>query len=543
MGRELSSLEDALAVIRDLSAFIHKQAEEILNLKKELAATRAEIITLKTENAALKKQNAKLEYENAWLKRQIFGSKSERFLPTADQSGLLPGFEETSEPVVSVELQTVAEHTRKVREKNGWDEIPADLPREDRIIDIPAEKRQGMELIGYEDSERLAVRSGLYVIRYRRAKYAASGDPLQGVRTAPAPGDYFNSPSGKTKYDVSIPAKVIADKTEHSIPLERQVKMFASEGVQIAPSTLAHLFKNGAQSLKVLYDRMVELIMECEVLHVDETFLKLAVPGHGKCKTAYFWCRMTGIGPPMVAFHFSPSRSQDVAQLLLGDYSGTIIRDSYVGYENLSCEAACCWSHMRRRVFDAHKAGFVKSARMLDMIRDLYRLERIAKDKAEAKGSETALFQARKTVRRESQKIVDNIFALCREWQHNELPSSPLAKAATYALNIENELKKFLDDPKLNLDNNPAEIQMRRIAIGRRNWLFTGSETGGQNLAILFSFAATCKANGVNYRQWLEDILIRINTTPASQIDSLLPQNWDLQPTLKYPGKATQTRL
>ena len=148
------------------SAFIDKQAEEILNLKKELAATRAEIIPLKTENAALKKQNAKLESENAWLKRQIFGSKSERFLPTADQSGLLPGFEETSEPVVSVELQTVAEHTRKVREKNGWDEIPADLPREDRIIDIPAEKRQGMELIGYEDSERLAVRSGLYVIPF-----------------------------------------------------------------------------------------------------------------------------------------------------------------------------------------------------------------------------------------------------------------------------------------------------------------------------------------------------------------------------------------
>ena len=530
MGRELSSLEDALAVIRDLSAFIHKQAEEILNLKKELAATRAEIIPLKTENAALKKQNAKLEYENTWLKRQIFGSKSERFLPVTDQSVLLPGFDETSESAVSAELQTIAEHTRKVREKNGWEEIPADLPREDRIIDIPEEKRQGMELIGYEDSERLAIRSGLYVIRYRRAKYAASGDPLQGVRTAPAPGDYFNSPSGKTKYDVSIPAKVIADKTEHSIPLERQVKMFASEGVQIAPSTLAHLFKNGAQSLKVLYDRMVELIMECEVLHVDETFLKLAVPGHGKCKTAYFWCRMTGIGPPMVVFHFSPSRSQDVAQLLPGDYSGTIIRDSYIGYEKLACEAACCWAHYRRRVFNAHKADFVKSTRMLDMIRDLYRIERAARNKAEAKGSETALFQARKIARRDSRKIVDDIFALCREWQQNELPSSSLAKAATYALNIENELKKFLDDPKLNLDNNPAEIQMRRISIGRRNWLFTGSETGGQNLAILFSFAATCKANAVNYRQWLEDVLIRINTTPASLIDTLLPQNWKFQP-------------
>lgn len=101
--------------------------------------------------------------------------------------------------------------------------------------------------------------------------------------------------------------------------------------------------------------------MKCEILHVDETFLKLAVPGHGKCKTVYFWCRMTGVGPPMVAFHFSPSRSQDVAQLLPGDYSGTIIRDSYIGYEKLACEAACCWAHYRRRVFNAIKQVLLKA--------------------------------------------------------------------------------------------------------------------------------------------------------------------------------------
>ena len=142
MEREISTLEDALAAIRELSALIHKQAEEILNLKKELAAARAEIITLKSENAALKaenavvrsenaalkKQNAKLEYENAWLKRQIFGSKSERLLPGADQSGLLPGFDGTNESEVPAESQTIAEHTRKVRKKNGWEEIPSDLP-------------------------------------------------------------------------------------------------------------------------------------------------------------------------------------------------------------------------------------------------------------------------------------------------------------------------------------------------------------------------------------------------------------------------------
>lgn len=472
----------------------------------------------------MKAHNTKLEYENAWLKRQIFGSKSERLLSEMDQAVMLPGFEEDIE--AEPEAQTVAEHTRKTREKSGWEQIPEDIPREDRIIDLPEEKRQGMVLIGYDDSERLAIRSGLYVIRYRRAKYADPNDVLKGVLTAPAPGDYFDSPSGKTKYDVSIAAKVIADKTEHAIPLERQSKMFGSEGVAIAPSTLEYLFKNGAHSLTVLYSWMVELIMQCEILHVDETFVKLIVPGHGKCKTAYLWCRMTGTDPPMMAFHFSPSRSKDVAQFLLGDYSGTIIRDSYAGYRDLPCEAACCWSHLRRRIFEAHEAGFNQAMPLLNMIRDLYRIEREAKDKAEAKGTETALFQARKTARRDSRKIVDDIFELCRKLQQSELPSTPVAKAVNYALNIENELKKFLDNPQLNIDNNPAEAQCRTISLIRKNSLFAASEAGGQNLAILYSFAATCKANSVNYRQWLEDVLVRINTTPASQIDSLLPLNW-----------------
>ena len=327
-----ATLADALAAIRELEKLVQKQAVEIANLQTALATAWAEIATLKSENA--------------WLKRQVFGSKSERFIPRADQSVLLPGFEEEPDPQPA--MQSVAEHTRKVREQNGWDQIPADIPREDRIIDVPEEKRRGMELIGYEDSERLAVRSGLYVIRYRRAKYADPKDALRGVVTAPAPGDFFNSPSGRTKYDVSIAAKVIADKTENWIPLERQSKIFGGEGVPIAPSTLEHLFKNGAASLSILYSRMIELIMACEILHVDETFLKLIVPGNGKCKNAYLWCRMTGIGPPMLAFHFSPSRSQDVAEALLGDYSGTIIRDSYIGYHELSCEAACCWAHLRR---------------------------------------------------------------------------------------------------------------------------------------------------------------------------------------------------
>jgi len=139
----------------------------------------------------------------------------------------------------------------------------------------------------------------------------------------------------------------------------------------------------------------------------------------------------------------------------------------------------------------------------LTMIRELYKIESAAKKNAEEKGTETALFQARKKGRRDSEKIVKDFFGLCRDLRESQIPSSPVAQAATYALNIENELKEFLENPQLNIDNNPAEAMQRAVSIGRRNWLFTGSEAGGQNLAILYSFSNTCKANDVNFRNWI----------------------------------------
>ena len=108
----------------------------------------------------------------------------------------------------------------------------------------------------------------------------------------------------------------------------------------------------------------------------------------------------------------------------------------------------------------------------------------------------------------------------------SEIPSSPLSKAANYALKLEAELSLFLKNPKLNIDNNPAENAIRPIALGRKNWLFAGSEGGGQNLAVMESFAASCKANNVNFRVWLEDVLVRLSSTPASAIDTLLPHLW-----------------
>ena len=347
---------------------------------------------------------------------------------------------------------------------------------------------------------------------------------MRGVVTAPAPGDVFDSVSGRTRYDISFVAKVAADKVENAIPLERQARMFSSDGLPVAPSTLEDLYKRTADALLPLYERMVDRIMQCDILHADETFIKLMVKGAKKCKQAYLWCRLTGVGPPMIAFHFSPSRSRDVAKSLLGDYSGTIIRDSYAAYEKLDCEVACCWAHARRRFLQAVENGYGKAEPLLKIIQELYQIERVAKERAEKKGTETALFQERKNARRQSQKLVQEFFAQCRVLKESERPSSPVAQAISYALNIEAELKKFLKDSRLNIDNNPAERLNRGIAIIRKNCLFAGSEAGGQRLAILYSFAATCKANGICFRKWLEDVLPRLNATPAEQIDSLIPK-------------------
>ena len=130
-----------------------------------------------------------------------------------------------------------------------------------------------------------------------------------------------------------------------------------------------------SSTLKILYERMVSLIRHCEILHADETHIKLVEKGRKKCRQAYFWCQMAGVGPPMVTFHFAPTRSKDVAELLLGNYSGTIIRDSYVGYSGLACEAACCWAHVRRKFFDAREAGYLHAEEFLKLIGNLYRIE------------------------------------------------------------------------------------------------------------------------------------------------------------------------
>ncbi len=468
-----------------------------------------------------------LQRQNDWLKRQLFGAKSEKLKPV---DTLTPDLflQESSAVEEPIKIETVQSHERKKRDKNGWGEMPEDLPREVEIIDVPEDERVGMELIGYDESERYARRETRYFIKViKRAKYADPADATRGVVTARAAGDFLDSASGKTKFDVSFVAGVVSDKIENHLPIYRQAEIMAREGVPVNRSTLQSLFSGAARQLEVLYDRQNELIHQCDVIHGDETPIRLLEPGKGKCKTAFMWVKMTGVGPPLVSFHFANSRKKEVAEELYKDYYGTIIRDNYAGYTDLAAEHAGCWAHVRRKFFEANEAGYSVAEGILNLLRNLYTLEREAKQRSEAKDSEASLFNERKRARRLSANLVKEFFTMCTAIQGGEIPGSPLAKAVNYALNQRESLEKFLKDPRLNIDNNPAENVIRPLALGRKNWLFAGNEAGGKHLAMLAGLAATCHKNNVNFRRWLEHILVKLSITPASEIDSLLPHRWN----------------
>ncbi|MFA6716919.1 MAG: IS66 family transposase [Victivallaceae bacterium] len=501
------------------------------------------------QNANLNLQNAncqltatveELRQQLDWFKRQLFGQKSERFVDPDPDAPLLPGFEEAPAPP-EPEKETVNYERRKHRNQSGWQKLPDDLPREEVIIKLPEEERFGpdgqeLKLIGYDVFERLAWRNSYFVKVFKREKYADPNDATFGVVTAPHPGDPLDGKSGKSKFDASFIAQMITEKCLDYLPLYRQQERLARVGIDVHRSTLCRLFGGTADLLTPLYERHVELILECEIIHADESSMKMLAPGTGKCQTAWLWCRMTGIGPPLTAFAFDLSRSGESAKKYLGEYQGTVIADQYDAYiqcendEECSLDLAGCWAHARRYFEKALPVHQEEAGKLLKMIQQLYMVERQAKEQAAERGTEKALFECRQKLRAKvSRDIVDRIFRECDGLKLNDEPSSFICKAANYALNAQTRLRRFLSNPKINIDNNPAENAIRPIALGRKNYLFAGNETGGQNLAMLLSLLVTCKQNKKNPQAWLEDVLNRILTTPAREIDSLLPHLW--QPT------------
>lgn len=490
-------------------------------LLKEITVRDEKIIQLDQENHFLKEQLA-------WFKRQIFGKRSEREVSSLNtQQLLLEGFE--SPAAKEEEKKTIPSHLRKKPNRDGMDKItlPDDLPVKTTMLDIPEEKKvcreTGVPLvqIGVEVSHKLAHEPGSYYIKeIIRPKYAHPQREENGILTADLPDSLLP----RCRADESLLAEIITKKFADHLPLYRIAEILKREGIGISRKLLSQWVVRSAKALKPLYDEMLKRVLSSNNIFIDETPVKLWETE--KCKQAYMWVVVGGCeaNPPYRIYEFKEDRCHHNVLDILKNYRGGLHSDKYAGYQKLAEQKIITWfpcfSHIRRKFFEAEAGDPVLRKWILRKIRYLFMLERVAW----ARSPEDRL-----KIRQEKEapiidELIDKIKA--RLVDGKILPKSKLKEAMGYFCGLIPYLKNYTKDAFARLDNNVAERAVRPLAVGRKNWLFFGSPDGGEAGAILFSLVQTCRGLGINPREYLEDVMRRIMGHNSQKLYELLPDEW-----------------
>ena len=345
----------------------------------------------------------------------------------------------------------------------------------------------------------------------------------EGIITAPGAAKVID----KTQYGPGLLAHIIVSKCADSIPLYRLAKQYRRLEIPLSRSTLTDLFHRGAEIIAPIGRRIEQLVAQQPIVQADETVIR--VQQKRKCRKGYLWtflawAMVAGREVNLIAFHFSPSRSGETPVHVLGGTQGTLVVDAYTGYNAVTTpsgrERSGCMSHVRRKFFDALPTA-PEASQALDLIRELYQVEHEAMESGVVRKTEHLTLRQTK-----SRPIMDRFKDWLDDQKPKHLPKGAMGEALRYAINNWKSLTVFLGDEHVPIDNNASERSLRVAALGRKNFLFVGHDEAGRNIAALYTLVATCEANDVNPVAYLEDVLIRIQTHPAAQIDELLPTNW-----------------
>lgn len=500
-----------------------------------------ECIQLKEDKSSLERDKKRLEQEVDLLREMLklerlrkFGSKSEQ--SSSDQlqfNDLLQEHDEinTSEVKESEATQHI-EYDRKKRGNknlNGRVSIPDHLERREILLDLPPEQKlcpvtgEEMIKIGEDVTEQLAVEPpNFYVNKYIRPKYVSpdrrkGGE--NGVKTAALP----DGPINRCKADVSLLANIIVAKYADQLPLYRQEQIFQRYGIKISSSTMCDWVNNCTKALKPLYNELRKVVLAHDYLQVDETPIDLLRKNQKK-REARLWAARTGAGPPGVFFHFTESKEHKHAKKLLEPFKGFLQTDAYAGYlkvgERDDITLLPCLAHIRRKFVDTLKAGNKKAEVFVTLINILYRIEHRIAALPDSISDVDKLVLRQKRANRVINRLYKKIDSTTSP------PKSALGKAITYAQNRKSTIRNYLVELRFKPDNNGVEREIKPVTLGRKNYLFVGSERGGETAAIFMSFIATCKANKINPFEYLKDILSRINAHPHKKLAELLPANW-----------------
>ena len=514
----------------DLDALNHNE------LKALIFSQRAQLLSKDEQLQSRDREIEHLKLLIAKLRRMQFGRKSEKLDRQIEQLELrLDELQATqAENTTGWHTPAVAAPVASVAAKPARKPLPEHLPREVRKY-LPKQNACpdcGGELkpLGEDVSEILEyVPARFQVIRQVRPKLACAC--CERIVQAAAP----SRPIERGVAGPGLLAHVLVSKYCDHLPLYRQSEIYAREGVELERSTLADWVGGTSALLAPLVEALRRQVMAGEKLHADDTPVPVLAPGNGKTKTGRLWTyvrddRPAGDATPAaVWFAYSPDRKGEHPQAHLGHFTGTLQADGYAGfdavYETGRIREAACWAHVRRKFYDLHVAHKSQvAAEAIERIAALYAVEK------EIRGYPA---DQRREVRDErARPLLDSLKQWLEETLGKLSRKSDTAMAARYALSRWDALVRYVNDGRIEIDNNAAERSLRTVALGRKNYLFAGSDAGGERAAAIYSLIGTAKLNGLDPEAYLRNVLSRIADHPISRIEELLP--WNVPPELPH---------
>ena len=496
-----------------------------------------DIDTLKRMLVSRDETIEKLLAEIARLKRWQYGRSSERMNELMGQLQLALGDlpEVVGKPSTVDTPVDPAVHTQPMARVSALRRtpraLPTHLPRETIVHapDVCGCPHCGGQLrvLGQDISETLDYVPGYFKVhRHVRPKLACRA--CSHIEQVPAP----SRPIARGMADAGLLAQVVVAKYADHTPLYRQAQIYCRAGVQLERATLAAWVRETSRLLAPLSDALGRYVRQAEKIHTDDTPVPVLEPGRGKTRTGRLWTYVrddrpaASRAPPAVWYQYSPDRKSERPQKHLQGFSGILQADAYSGYDALyrsgQIVEAGCWAHARRKFYDVFKKEDSPIAQeALARIGALYGIER------QIRGCAVALRQSAR------QQQATGLLASLKAWLDQVLTTvsakSELAKAIRYTLGHWAALTRYCDDGRIEIDNNTAERSIRPVVLGRRNYLFAGSDGGGHSAAIIYSLISTARLNDVEPFAYLRAVIERIADHPINQIDELLPWHLDLQ--------------
>jgi transposase len=487
---EVASLEQARDVIHSLFNDLQQARWRVAQLEKQLYGASSE-------------RQAESTFSKEQILVSLFAAPAE---PPATQQVLIPAEQQKAkgrprrQPAIQV-LETITERiepTEKVCSHCGKDKCEIGCEKSERYEYVPA------KVVRHE------------IVRPKLACSCGQG----GVSIAPLPPTVV----AQGQPGASLLAHVLLSKFVDHLPLYRQQQQLGRLGVHFPKSTLGDWVEQAAELLQPIAREMKRQLLQSDYVQVDETPVRVQDPDvMGKCATGWLW--VLGAAQGDVVFEFHPGRGKEFAQELLGPFKGYLQRDGYGVYGSLARDnaqliAVGCWSHARRKFVEALEDQAQLATPVVNEIRKLYVVERHARDEGLTPAQRQQLRQ------QTSAPILTALKSLLESLLDKVLPQSPVGKAAKYCLNEWAALNRYLEEGRLEIDNNLTENAIRPSAIGKKNWLFIGHPEAGWRSAVIYSIVVSCQRRGIEPWAYLRDVLTRLPGMKQSELASVLPANW-----------------